>query len=129
LTGLVDVQKTKEKFGSTFAANVTGINLSTLVQRTMAPFQPESKKSRGGHIIVKMDVEGAEYGVIKELARSGILCEYIAKGNKVIMLVEFHTARVIEKKELIKVKAGSKKAIATLKACGVVFEGMLPGWA
>jgi hypothetical protein len=132
LDSLTDAKQTAAMHGGkAVAANVTGINLSTLLRRTMAPFRndaPTADKS-GGKLVIKMDVEGAEYQVLKEVRNSGTLCEYVKAGNQVVMLVEFHTAKVIENKtDFTKQKAGLKKARAELEACGVVFEKMGGNW-
>ena len=41
-------------------ADVAGISLSTLLRNTMAPFQQgvNEEDSKGGSLIIKMDVEG-----------------------------------------------------------------------
>jgi hypothetical protein len=100
----------------------------------MSPLQKDakpkdSKKKKRGKVIIKMDVEGAEYGVLKEVSKSGVLCDYVAKGNRAILLVEFHGRKVIEEEKLKKTKAGIKLAQATLQECGVQFIDLKPGWS
>jgi hypothetical protein len=98
----------------------------------MAPFRPNATEedSRGGSLIIKMDVEGAEYQVLREIYKSGILCDYIAKGNEVVMLVEFHGNEVIlDDAEFKKLHAGTKKRLMTLRECGVRFENLDPTWS
>jgi hypothetical protein len=133
LDSLTDAKKTAEQKnnGTAVYATVTGLNLSTLLQRTLAPFRLDAREEdkTGGKLLIKMDVEGAEYQVVKEIAKTGLLCEYIARGNEVIMLVEFHTHRVIENKtDFKRQKAGHKKAKQTLEDCGVKFEDLAAGW-
>ena len=43
---------------------------------------------------VKMDVEGAEYMVLDELASSGTACEYTRLGYAFFMIMETHSRRV-----------------------------------
>ena len=68
------------------------------------------------------------YGV--EVSKSGILCDYISKGNTVVMLAEFHGKKAITNSEELKeLTAGTKKRLAKLKSCGVRFENLDPSWA
>ena len=64
-----DAVKTAKEMnnGTAIAADVDGIRLTTLVKNTMLPFQPDAtdQDKAGGVLIVKMDVEGAEYLIIK----------------------------------------------------------------
>ena len=77
--------------------------------------------SRGGrppsHLIVKMDVEGAEYEILEELVASGAVCEAVNRGTDVTLLLETHTLL----REKIKPKA-PKEAIDTyvylIERCG-----------
>eukprot|EP00980_Cylindrotheca_fusiformis_P006850 scaffold1432_cov57-Cylindrotheca_fusiformis.AAC.1 len=74
LSSQQDAVKTANELndGKAISADVDGIRLTTLIKRTMLPFQPEAseKDKTGGQLIVKMDIEGAEYQVIKEIAKS-----------------------------------------------------------
>ena len=61
-----DAQKTAEQNNGTLVtAPVQGIQLSTLVKNTMIPFKPDAtgEEKTGGLLIIKMDIEGAEYQV------------------------------------------------------------------
>ena len=61
-----DAQKTAEQNnGTLITAPVQGIQLSRLVHNTMLPFKPGAtdEEQRGGLLIIKMDIEGAEYQV------------------------------------------------------------------
>ena len=70
-----DIRKTtRQNNGTIVRANVQGITLSTLMRRTLMAFHTsDPEQRRGGSLMVKMDVEGAEFGVLKELAASGVL--------------------------------------------------------
>jgi hypothetical protein len=113
------------------SADVQGIALSTLVKNAMLPFKPEAtdEEKRGGVLIVKMDVEGGEYQVIKEVASSGVLCEYIKMGNKVVLIVEYHDLNVImDPKERERENNGHLQAKKLLEECGVVFGDLQGNW-
>ena len=112
------------------------MSLSTLLNQTMLPFQTSatSEELSGGTLLIKMDVEGAEYEILKEIAKSGMLCDYVGlmtdgeRSNNAILLIEFHD-KVIQEEELHRIKPGLKKARAALEECGVLFVDMLPGWS
>jgi Methyltransferase FkbM domain len=70
------------------AVNVTGITLTTLVRQT-------TLKQAGNHLLVKMDIEGAEFDVLGEAFDSGVLCDYAKAGVQVDMVVEFHGETVM----------------------------------
>lgn len=128
-----DAQKSAKALGNgeVFAAKVDGISLSTLVKSTMLPYQPGATDDdkKGGLLIVKMDVEGAEYQVLKEIAETGLMCEYVKMGNRVVMIVEYHNMSITDAKERNREKAGSQDARKTLEACGVEFGKLHAFWA
>lgn len=101
------------------------------MKNTMEPFKadatPEEKK--GGLLIIKMDVEGAEYQILKEIAASGVICDYIKMGNRVVIIVEFHDMSITDGTELRKEKAGSEEAKTKLQECGVEFGKLHASWA
>ena len=76
-----------------------------------------------------MDVEGAEYQVWKEIAASGVLCDYIQRGNRVVMIVEFHDMSITDPEERQREQAGADTAQATLNSCGVEFRTLHGFWA
>jgi hypothetical protein len=116
--------------GTTFSADVQGITLSTLTKSTMLSYKPGATPDEqiGGLLIVKMDVEGAEYQVLKEVAASGVLCEYIAKGNRVVMIVEYHNMSITDANERRREKDGSNLAKKKLEDCGVEFGKLAAFW-
>ncbi len=113
------------------SADVQGITLSTIVESTMLAFDQEASKEdkSGGVLIVKMDVEGAEYQVLKEVASSGVLCKLKELGNRVAMVIEYHNMSITDREERNREKNGHKEALDKLKACGVEFENLGANWA
>jgi hypothetical protein len=88
---------------------------------------PEDKS--GGILIVKMDVEGAEYQVLKEVADSGILCKLKKLGNRVVLVVEYHNMSITDSEERRREKTGHREAIKELEECGLEFKGLSAFWA
>ena len=128
-----DAKKTADLNNGTFVAvDVEGLTLSSLVRNVMLPFQPRARsqeeKASGGLLMIKMDIEGAEYQVLKEISSSGILCDYIAMGNKVIMIVEFHVGSITDPNELEREQAGAEQAKMKLEDCGVEFGLLDANW-
>lgn len=117
--------------GEVFSADVQGITLSTLTKNTVLAYKPDAspEEQKGGLLIIKMDVEGAEYQVLKEVAASGVLCDYIQKGNRVVMIVEFHNMSITDATERRKEKSGANEAKQTLEQCGVEFGKLQAMWA
>jgi hypothetical protein len=111
-------------------AKVEGISLSTLLRKTLPPFQPGSSTSgqSDGSLVVKMDVEGAEFGVLKELAVSDVLCDYTKMGNNATLIVEFHQHLIKDPEEKQAAIAGLKDAKEKLKNCGVKFRNLPDFW-
>ena len=117
--------------GQSITADVEGIRLTTLVKNTMLPFQPDATEDdkRGGQLIIKMDVEGAEYQIIKEIASSNVLCDYINMGNRVVMIVEMHHMSITDAKERMSQKSGFQQAKKKLEECGVIFGNLHAYWS
>jgi hypothetical protein len=53
---------------------VQGVTLTSLLRRHV-----DTSRSPG-HVMIKMDIEGAEYALLNEASDSGILCELTEKG-------------------------------------------------
>jgi len=78
---------------------------------------------------VKMDVEGAEYQVLKEVAENGLLCDYVANGkNRAVMIVEYHDRSITDVEERKREKKGTGVARKQLKDCGVEFGTLHGQW-
>ncbi len=136
LSSQQDAVKTAKELnaGTVVAADVMGISLSTLVKNTMLAFQPEGvtgsdHQQQGGRLIIKMDVEGAEYQVLKESAASGVVCDFIKLGNRVVFVVEYHNNSFTDPQERKREKSGANQAIEALKQCGVQFLELQSNWA
>jgi hypothetical protein len=126
-----DVRKTQRTNDNQHVlANVTGITLSTLMQRHLTPFHVNATPDdrQGGALVVKMDVEGAEYAVLKEVARSGVLCNYVLMGNNATLLVEFHERLVKNDTEREQLLEGYQAAHQQLLSCGVQFKKLPQTW-
>lgn len=96
----------------------------------MLPFKESAtpEEQKGGLLIIKMDVEGAEYQVLKEAAMSGVLCDYVKRGNRVVLIVEFHNMSITDAQERKREKAGSAEAQNELTRCGVEFGRLQAHW-
>jgi hypothetical protein len=117
--------------GETISADVTGIALSTMVRSTMVALKAGAteEERKGGVLVIKMDVEGAEYQVLKEVAASGVLCDLVRMGNKVVFIVEYHNMSITDPAERKREKAGHQQAVEQMKACGVDFQRLQSNWA
>lgn len=77
----------------------------------------------GGLLIVNIDANAAEYRILKEVANTGILCDYISRGNHVVMLVKTHPSSwFINSTEYDINFQGYENARKLLTLCGVKFE-------
>lgn len=132
LQSMPDIRRTtRQNNGTVVKANVDGISLSTLLRKTLQPFRPgtfTTSKQSGGSLLVKMDIEGAEFGVLKELAASQILCEYTKMGNNATLVVEFHQHLIKDRSEKQAAVAGLKDAKEKLRNCGVKFRNLPNFW-
>ena len=102
-----------------------------MVQSTMLALDEEAsaKEKSGGILIVKMDVEGAEYQVLKEVTSSGVLCKLKELGNRVVLVVEYHNMSITDPTERRREKEGHGVAVKTLEKCGVEFQRLGANWA
>jgi Methyltransferase FkbM domain len=79
-----DVRRSATANGGTpVSVPVNGITLSTLLKETVV-------RHAGAHVILKIDIEGAEYGLLNEAYNSGVLCDYAALGVRIDARVEIH---------------------------------------
>lgn len=79
-----DVQASANPDGQVYQAQVKGITLTTLLRERVVP-------EHGSHVLIKMDIEGSEYGLLNEARDSGILCELTEKAIRVDLMVEVHS--------------------------------------
>lgn len=121
-----DVRKSANGTDTVAAADVMGYTIGTLMRQTLSAFDPDAtpQEKRGGHLILKIDIEGGEYPLLHEAAEEGTLCEYVKKGNRVDLYVEYHSKRVTGPHDFEK-DTHKKK----LEACGVKFRNLAAWWA
>jgi hypothetical protein len=133
LSSQQDAIKTAQQLngGAVITADVQGITLSTIVKNTMLALDEKSSENdkRGGLLIVKMDVEGAEYQVLKEVAASNVLCDLVGLGNHVTLVVEYHVMSITDANERDTEIRGHQGAIQKMKECGVDFQKLHSFWA
>ena len=131
IKSMPDVRKTAKKLnnGTMVEAHINGMTLTTLLKKTLKVFDPSSSKSNRSpsSVLVKMDVEGAEYAIIKEVAQSGILCEYLQMASNnhnhnATILIEYHQRLFSDQEEKQKHMDGLKEARQKLKDCGVQIQ-------
>lgn len=125
-----DIRKTtRQNNGTIVKAQVQGITLSTLLKKTLLAFYSSVETNRsGGLLMIKMDVEGAEFSVLKELADSGVLCDYLKLGNEATLVVEFHQHLVKNEEEKQEAVDGLREAKEKLKNCGAKFRQLPNFW-
>ena len=82
-------------------ATVQGRTLTWLLENVLDGFGRTGHNNNtyqsSGHLILKVDIEGGEYDVLKQLTQSDMLCEY-TKNNRVDVAVEFHKWVIEDKK-------------------------------
>lgn len=105
--------------------------MSTLLRRTLGWTTTEhgGGGTSGGSLLIKMDVEGAEFGILKEVATSNILCEYVRSGkNNATIIVEFHQHLITDPDEKRNALQGLKDAKERLRRCGVKLRNLPDFW-
>eukprot|EP00525_Craspedostauros_australis_P002182 CAMPEP_0198129318 /NCGR_PEP_ID=MMETSP1442-20131203/51418_1 /TAXON_ID= /ORGANISM="Craspedostauros australis, Strain CCMP3328" /LENGTH=136 /DNA_ID=CAMNT_0043789689 /DNA_START=91 /DNA_END=501 /DNA_ORIENTATION=- len=132
-----DIRKTaKRNNGTSVKAHVTGISLSTMIRSKLGRYLKDNAGVHGSaaalsgaSILVKMDVEGAEYSIVKEVAASNVLCDFVDGGrNSAMLVVEFHQDKIKDKEEKRQAIQGMKAAKVKLRECGVVFKQLPTYW-
>jgi Methyltransferase FkbM domain len=104
------IQSAKGKDVESLAAPVMGYTLGTLMRMTLKALDPKASEQdkKGSHFILKMDIEGGEYPLIREAIVNGTLCEFVALGNNVDTIIEYHDPDF-----------DTKEMMDALKNCGV----------
>lgn len=74
--------------GQLVEAPVMGISLEKLLRQT-------THVTEGSHVMVKMDIEGAEYPLLNAAFDSGVLCDFVNKGVQLDILVEVHGRNIM----------------------------------
>ncbi|CAB9506492.1 expressed unknown protein [Seminavis robusta] len=95
------------------AASVEGITLSTLLLKT-------AQKVEGGHVLIKMDIEGGEYAVLDEAYQRGVLCDYAQSNVTIHLILETHRPDVIGESNFDLEKWRNVKQ--SLRDCGVILQ-------
>jgi Methyltransferase FkbM domain len=95
------------------SADVEGITLTTLLKKT-------TRKVHGGHVIIKMDIEGGEYTFMEEAYRSGVLCNYAHAGVTIHIVMETHRPDVIGETNFD--LSHWRHLKQSLKDCGVILQ-------
>jgi hypothetical protein len=125
-----DVRKSvgEGKDAETVAAPVMGYTIGALMRKTLKAFDPlaTAEEKKGGHLILKVDIEGGEYPLMAAEVEAGTLCEFIKMGNSADLFIEFHSQRVTGKHEFL---GKSKDMQKTLADCGVTFRNLEAWWA
>jgi hypothetical protein len=112
----------------TVATDVMGYTIGTIMRKTLIAFDPRAtpEDKKGGHFILKVDIEGGEFPLLKQAADEGTLCEYCKMGNQADLYIEFHSQRVTGKNPLFGNMKGHRKK---LEDCGVTFRKLQSWWA
>jgi hypothetical protein len=76
-----------------------GYTIGTLMRMTLIAFDPAAtpEDQKGGHIIMKVDIEGGEYPLFEQAANEGTLCEYVKMGNQADLYIEMHSQTITAK--------------------------------
>ena len=106
---------------------VTGYTIGTLMRKTLLAFDENASEAdkKGGHLLLKVDIEGGEYPLLAQAVEEGTLCEF-AKNNQADLYFEFHSQRVTGKHEWAGKLPGWKRQ---LTKCGVTFRDLDATWA
>jgi hypothetical protein len=68
LSSHADVKRSSKKTGELTGVSVMGVTLATLLKKTV---------ESGGHVMIKIDIEGAEYELLEEAVNSNIFCNLV----------------------------------------------------
>ena len=94
-----------------------GVNFGKFVEERVDP---------AGTVVVKMDIEGAEYELMRDLISSGRLCKKDAQGNNLFdyMNVEFHPFEFTSKDDGWTPKGAEVAKVAKwiMHKCGIVYS-------
>jgi len=104
-------------------AHVIGITLTKLLEQTVLA---------GGHVIIKIDIEGAEYQLLEEAVRSSIFCRLVkGMGVTIDILGEFHGDATLGSEEPRKRWENIIRGEEAIKNCGAsyrVVNSLIPIW-
>jgi FkbM family methyltransferase len=117
----LDVQNNE---GIMTSVPVMGVTLTKLLEQTVQP--------SGGHVMIKVDIEGAEYAVLEEAIQSNILCKLVQDmGISVDILMEEHSDITLGSDEPRKRWESIVHGEQAIRACGVSLQipkMLIPAW-
>jgi Methyltransferase FkbM domain len=111
------------------AVPVMGYTIGTLMRKTLQALSPTAStaEKKGGHLILKVDIEGGEHSLFSQAASDRTLCDYIKMGNTVDVYVEWHGGSFFGGKNEHLITEG-EAAKQTLEDCGVKFLDLEYTW-
>jgi hypothetical protein len=112
-TMILRIKQTKKHTSGVEAALVMGFTLTDIIKMTVQT----SGDGGGGHLYIKMDIEGAEFAVLNEAVVAS-LCQLLVQEHKfkVAILVEIHAAAANQNdKDLYE-----SQSVEALRVCGVL---------
>ncbi len=125
-----DVRKSKDANNMTNSPyhDVMGYTITKLMNMTLKGMDSDATEEvkKGGHLLMKVDIEGGEYVLTQEVVQSGALCQFVAAGNTADVIIETHSQRVTGPNPLARKFGGWKKQ---LEECGVTFRTLQAHWA
>ena len=77
---------------------------------------------------MKIDIEGAEYAILKELDAARLIGDYVQMGNNATLVVECHQHLIRDAEEKRQTMEGLKEAREKLRNCGVQFRQLPDFW-
>jgi hypothetical protein len=105
ISTMTRIKQTKKRTHGVEHAKVMGYSLTDILTQTTVT-------AKGGHVYIKMDIEGAEYAVLNEAVEK--LCQ-LATTHKVAIVVEQHgTDANLKDRQLYE-----SESVAKLRGCGV----------
>jgi hypothetical protein len=109
------------------AAPVMGYTLGTLMRMTLKAFDPNASEQdkKGGHFVLKVDIEGGEYPLMHQAITEGTLCEFVRLGNTADIFIEFHSAKVTGRHDYVGKTNELKDA---LSSCNVTMGNLGAFW-
>ena len=127
MAGHQDVKKSAEG-GEVKAHPVMGYTITKLMDMILLGMKADAteEEKKGAHLLLKVDIEGGEYALTKEVFESGALCKFVEMGNTVDVVIETHSQRVTGPNPLIRQFGGWRKH---MEECGVTFRGLQAWWA
>jgi len=126
MEGHQDVKKSI-KAGEAPYHDVMGYTITKIMDMTLKGLDENATEEdkTGGHLLLKVDIEGGEYALTQEVVASKALCNYVAMGNTANVIIETHSQRVTGPNPLIH---KFKKWREELIGCGVKWQTLQAHW-